>query len=275
MSKPEGLFFIREIAAACGLSINALRFYEAKALIKPAYTDPVSGYRYYSRENLLRIRMILGLKKAGLSLPEIKEYLDGVRNTEKKIRELTERRELLDRAIENLRIRATRHGDLSVQKIELPERLCLCRTIAANDAACALAAIEAFYDELVRKGICISASWPEFCEYPDNGLLEGKFKVTNFTVTACMPVDEKNAPPKTVLYPSGYAAAVNYKGSYNELWKAYEALRQYMEKHQYAPSGYPQEIYIEIGANHSICLDYENNITQLIIPIRKKKVYLP
>lgn len=269
MPKPEGLFFIREIAVACGLSINALRFYEAKALIKPAYTDPKSGYRYYSRENLLRLRTILGLKKAGLSLPEIKEYLDGVRHTEKKITELTERRELLNRAIADLQIRATRRGDLAVQRIELPERLCLCRTITANDAACALAAIGTFYDELVHKGICISTSWPEFCEYPDNDLLEGKFSMTNFTITACMPVDEKNAPPDTVLYPSGCAAAVNYKGSYKELWKAYEALRRYMEKYQYTPAGYPQEIYIEIGANHSICPDYENNITQVIIPIKK------
>jgi DNA-binding transcriptional MerR regulator len=48
-------------------------------LIKPAHTDPESGYRYYSRNNLLRLKMILRLKDAGLSLPEIKEYLDGFR----------------------------------------------------------------------------------------------------------------------------------------------------------------------------------------------------
>lgn len=275
MSKPEGLFFIREIAAACGISINALRFYEAKALIQPAYTDPESGYRYYSRENLLRLRTILGLKKAGLSLPEVKEYLDGVRHTEKKISELTERREFLNRAIDNLRIRATQYGDLTVHRIELPERLCLCRTITASDAASAVSAIGAFYDEIVHKGICISTSWPEFCEYPDNDLLKGKFKITDFTITACMPIDEKSVQSDTVLYPSGYAAAVSYKGSYLELWKAYEALRQYMQKHQYSPSGYPQEIYFEIGKNHSVCLDYENNITQVIIPIKTKKSVSP
>jgi hypothetical protein len=117
--------------------------------------------------------------------------------------------------------------------------------------------------------VTISCTWPEFCEYPDNELLKGKFKVKDFTITACLPVDKKNVPPEAVLYPSGYAAAVNYRGSYYDMWKAYEALSRYMEKHKYTPSGYPQEIYIEIAANHSICLDHANNITQVIIPIKK------
>ena len=56
MPKPEGLYSIGEMAVACGISINALRFYETKVLIKPAHTDPESGYRYYSRENLHRLR---------------------------------------------------------------------------------------------------------------------------------------------------------------------------------------------------------------------------
>lgn len=269
MSKPEGLFFIREIAVSCGLSINALRFYETKGLVEPAYIDPESGYRYYSRQNLLRLRTVLGLRNAGLSLLEIKEYLDGPKHTEKKIAQLLQRRELINRAIENLRNRATRHGELTVQKIELPERLCLCRTIAANDAACAVAGIGTFYDELIHQGICISTAWPEFCEYPDYELLEGNFKMTDFMITACMPIDKKNAPPQAVLYPSGNAASVSYRGSYNELWKAYEALRQYMKKHQYTPSGYPQEIYIEIGVNHMMNLNDDNNLTQVIIPIKK------
>ncbi len=108
MPKPEGLFHIREIAAACGVSINALRFYETKGLLKPAYTDPRSGYRYYSRENLHRLRTALGLKDAGLSLPEIKSYLDGHMDVASKIAGLEERRELLNRAIEDLKFAGRR-----------------------------------------------------------------------------------------------------------------------------------------------------------------------
>jgi DNA-binding transcriptional MerR regulator len=41
-----------------------------EGVITPAHIDPESGYRYYSRDNMLRLRTILGLKDAGLSLLE-------------------------------------------------------------------------------------------------------------------------------------------------------------------------------------------------------------
>jgi len=269
MPKPEGLFSIGELAAVCSVSVDTLRFYETKALITPAYTDSESGYRYYSRENLLRLRTILGLKDAGLSLLEIREYLDGGKHTEKKIAELTERRDLLNRAIENLRIRGVKPGDLTVHEIELPERLCLCRTVEARDGAHALLAIGEFYDELIRSGIPISRAWPEFCEYPDDRLLMGNFKVTDFIVTACLPVDKKNAPPEAVRYPAGRALAVNYRGSYYDLWKAYAALSRYMGQNGYIPSDYPQEIYLEIEADGSIHFDESRNITRVIVPVKR------
>ena len=73
MTKPKGLFSIGEIATVCGVSVDTLRFYESKKLIKPDYTDKESNYRYYSRENLIRLRIILGLKDAGLSLLELRD----------------------------------------------------------------------------------------------------------------------------------------------------------------------------------------------------------
>ncbi|MDD3168424.1 MAG: MerR family transcriptional regulator [Eubacteriales bacterium] len=267
MSKPEGLFSIGEIATACGVSINTLRFYETKALIKPARTDSESGYRYYSRENLLRLREILRLKDAELSLDEIKNYFDGHMEKDTKIAALEERREALTIAIEDLKIRNTQPGKLSVHKIFLPGRLCLCRTIKAKDGESALFAIGAFYDELICKGVQISRTWPEFCEYPDDELLSGKFKTCGFTVTACLPVEKKNAPPEAVLYPSGNAVAVNYRGSYYEIWQAYEALARFIDEHGYTPSGYPQEIYLETGADGSVQIDNDHNITRVIIPI--------
>lgn len=271
MSKPEGLFSIGEIAAVCAVSIDTLRFYETKSLIIPVHVDTESGYRYYSRENLLRLRTILGLKDAGLSLSEIKDYLNGAKQTDQKLAELTQRRDLLSRAIENLQFRGVKSGDLTVSEIELPQRICLCRTVKAKDGVCALRRIGEFYDELISRGVPISCAWPEFCEYPDEGLLKGEFPITDFAVTACLPVDKKSAPPEAVLYPAGRALAVNYRGSYYGLWKAYEALRRYMEQSGYVPSGYPQEIYLEIDADGSLDLDEERNVTRIIVPVKRNK----
>lgn len=188
-----------------------------------------------------------------------------IRNT--KIATLVERRNALSIAIEDFKIRNTRPGKLAVHKIFMPDRLCLFRTIEAKDGESALLALGGFYDELICKGVHISRDWPAFCEYPDYGLLNGEFKVSDFVITACLPIDIKNAPPEAVQYPCGNALVVNFRGSYYDIWKAYQALSRYIESHGYTPSGYPQEIYLETEADGTVQIDSIQNVTRVIIPI--------
>lgn len=60
---------IRDVARRTGLTSRALRFYEARGLLKPLRT--YSGRRLYGRGELERIQQILALKRAGLSLAQI------------------------------------------------------------------------------------------------------------------------------------------------------------------------------------------------------------
>jgi len=60
---------IRDVAKRTGLTSRALRFYEARGLLKPLRT--YSGRRLYGRGDLERIQQILALKRAGLSLAQI------------------------------------------------------------------------------------------------------------------------------------------------------------------------------------------------------------
>ena len=62
-------FDIREVARRTGLTSRALRFYEARGLLKPLRT--YSGRRLYGRGELERIQEILALKRAGLTLSQI------------------------------------------------------------------------------------------------------------------------------------------------------------------------------------------------------------
>jgi len=52
--------------------------------------------------------------------------------------------------------------------------------------------------------------------------LKGEFPVTDFNVRVCLPVDKKSAQPEAVRYPADRALAVNYRGSYYDLWSAYK-----------------------------------------------------
>ena len=65
---------IRDVAKRTGLTSRALRFYEARGLLKPLRT--YSGRRVYGRGELERIQQILALKRAGLSLAQIGRMTD-------------------------------------------------------------------------------------------------------------------------------------------------------------------------------------------------------
>ena len=67
-------FPIDEVVRRTGLTSRALRFYEARGLITPLRTG--SGRRWFGPEELERIQRIVALKKAGLSLGDIKRLFD-------------------------------------------------------------------------------------------------------------------------------------------------------------------------------------------------------
>lgn len=65
-------------------TIAALRFYDKEGLLKPAYTDSKSGYRYYLSSQLVTVQKILSLCQIGIPIEQIKimintndeQYLD-------------------------------------------------------------------------------------------------------------------------------------------------------------------------------------------------------
>ena len=67
-------FPIDEVVRRTGLTARALRFYEARGLISPLRTH--SGRRLFGPVELERVHRIVALKKAGLSLGDIKRLFD-------------------------------------------------------------------------------------------------------------------------------------------------------------------------------------------------------
>ena len=51
----DGYMTIGEVAKVKQISIKALRYYEKIGILKPAYCDPDTGYRYYKNEQMLAI----------------------------------------------------------------------------------------------------------------------------------------------------------------------------------------------------------------------------
>ncbi len=70
------MFRIGEFSKIAQVSGRLLRYYEEIGLLKPEFTDPQTGYRFYSARQLPRLNRILVLKELGLSLDQVARLLD-------------------------------------------------------------------------------------------------------------------------------------------------------------------------------------------------------
>ncbi|CAJ1001391.1 MerR family transcriptional regulator [Brevibacillus aydinogluensis] len=70
------MFKISEFSKLSQVPAKTLRFYDQIDLLKPAYTDQQSGYRYYKSEQLLDLHRILAFKDLGFTLEQIKQLLN-------------------------------------------------------------------------------------------------------------------------------------------------------------------------------------------------------
>lgn len=76
------MFKISEFSKISRVSVKTLRYYDQLGLLKPARTDGMTGYRYYTAEQLFRLHRILAHKDLGFTLDQIRTMLDEEVSTE-------------------------------------------------------------------------------------------------------------------------------------------------------------------------------------------------
>jgi DNA-binding transcriptional MerR regulator len=104
---------IGEFAAASGVPVKTLRFYDELGLLRPAGKHPLTGYRDYAPTQLAEIAAILALREIGVPLDEIRATL--------RIDSPAGRRTLLERARRGLR-QAIEENSRSLAWVEIELR---------------------------------------------------------------------------------------------------------------------------------------------------------
>jgi DNA-binding transcriptional MerR regulator len=93
---------ITELARMSGVTARTLRHYDDIGVLKPARVGD-NGYRWYEREQLLRLQEILLMRQVDLDLPTIARVLDGRHDRLAALRDHRERllaqRDRLDRLV--------------------------------------------------------------------------------------------------------------------------------------------------------------------------------
>lgn len=260
------------------ISIRMLRYYDEMGLLVPEQVDDFTGYRYYSENQLPKAGRIQALKNLGFGLSVIQEILDNYDNPEameqflqirrkelyEEEKEIKGRIRLLDSTLEWLRKDGT-IMNYSVTLKMMPERYVASvrQIIPAYDC-------EGMLWKLMNKELA-----PQNVQEanPCYGLAvfhDGEHKDSNPDVEIQLAVTGKYEDTEHVKFkvvPEIQIASVTYKGSYEQITKANEAVVNWIMKNNYDFAGKSFCIYHVSPANTS---NPEEMVTEVCFPVRKK-----
>ena len=76
MNNKNELLSVGEMSKLTGVGIRALHYYERKNILKPVYTDPDTGYRYYSFSQSTFVAMIRNLVEFDIPLKTFSDVVE-------------------------------------------------------------------------------------------------------------------------------------------------------------------------------------------------------
>ncbi len=266
------MFKIGEFSKLTQISIRMLRHYDELGLLIPAHTDPTSGYRFYTAQQLTRLNRIRALQDLGLSLEQIGILLtDDLSPAEFRAMLLLKQAEVQDRIAQE-QARLARIA-LRLQQIE-----------QANDA----------YDIRLKK---LDAQWVASLRdsietYEEIGLLYQEIyaalpKHALDGIAAAVWHDESYRErqidaealiflngPLDVLSPSrvqikqlpaAQVMSVVHEGAIDRIELAYQAVIQWIEQQAYRISGPNRELYLHVAMPFRA--DDATSVTEIQFPI--------
>lgn len=279
------MFKISEFARIARVSSHTLRHYDEIKLFQPQHIDRMTGYRYYSVEQLPRIHQIMALRELGLSLDQIKSMLhDNIQDCEIRGMLMLRRQEVIEQ-IEREHLRLNRI-DARLAQLELeeestrydiviknaPESVYLTTGhITVSDREIAEMMLEIYHtlkhetdhdigfglivvrDNPTPEGLSnIEAGYPLQKPHPGELVTASGYRLHTRTLNAC--------PELATVIHSGARR-------YNE--RAYKAVFEWMAANEYhfMTGAFAREIYLKPGRD----ADDHDNIVEIQIPISKEE----
>lgn len=277
MKKSE-LFKIGEIAKMFHLSVGTLRHYEKNGLIKPAYIDNDSGYRYYSTQQFEVLNTIRYLRTLDMPLEEIREFLENrnissIQNMLKSQRErvIEKQKELkiiekkINNRLEYLEDALNSEFDkIVLKKIEEKRVVWLKNNFEIE------AYIDNDFEKSIRKLERNQKKTAVFLGKIGLGiskekLLKKKFK--SYDRIFLILDKEDNYNGETEVIPSEMNVTLRFCGIHKDAQKYYQKLSKYIEENNLEILGFSKEISM---IDYGLTNDTTRFVTEIQIPIKQQ-----
>ena len=270
----EKLFQIGEVAKLYHLSVGTLRHYEQEGLLKPEYTDPATGYRYYSVRQFEQLTNIRYLRALGLPLQEIAANLqnrdadtiaEALRRQKALVRQKKQELDIIERKIDHrlAQLEEARHAKLDCIWLEQQPALRIVG-LRANVAFSSYLWLEHSIRKLEQgQKLPLSYLGKVGVGVTAEHLRAGEFGAYDLVF---LVLDDEDVYEGTVeQLPAGRCAAVRFRGSHEKAGEHYAHLMQYLREHQLEPAGFSREIAL---IDNCISDDPAQYVTEIRIPVQ-------
>lgn len=254
------------------VTVKTLHHYDEIGLLKPAYVDKNSGYRYYTTDQTYTLHRINALKQLDFGLDEIAKIVNGTSKNQylqkKKgelLAEIAEKTNKLSQIEFYLSEQPSTQAPYEVLIKELPEVIVASKRTILDS-----------YDDLFKimppmgkamEKLGCECAVPAYCF---NIYHDGEYKESNIDAEICEAVTQKKKDALGITFKMipkvQKAACVLHKGPYENFPKAYLALTLWMESNEYKPADSPRESYIDGLWNKENEADW---LTEIQFPIEK------
>lgn len=234
------------------LSIKALRFYDEIGLLRPAWVDPSSSYRYYRLGQANQAEAIRILRSVEMPVDEIKELLatDQPNVTRKLLDE--HRRRLADRLAHQERTLAFLEALIEREEGIMPYEVTVARVEAQQVAAFRTHTTLRHVGDAIGRGfgavmsylgrLGIEPAGPPLVVFHDviDEETQGEIEMC---IPIAAPVDGEDGV-RGVELPGGLVATTVHRGPYGEIAPAYHTLTGWIQEHGHEMAGPPREVYL-------------------------------
>lgn len=267
---------IGEFSKLSRVSVRMLRHYDEIGLLKPAYIDSFTDYRYYREDQLPTIWRITALKDMGFALADIARILAVYDDREALERFFAERERELELLADDTRRKLTLLGTARkrLRKEETMNYNVTVRTIPERNAATLHTTIPCYSAEgtvwdVLRsetKGLSLVPADPCLLGIT---YLDGEYKEENVELEAWMTVKGSYPDTEHVKFrtlPAVTVASCTYKGCYDMIGQVYAAIIEWANGNGYSFTGPMFNIY---HVSPRDTADPNEYVTEVCYPVQK------
>ena len=274
------MYGIGLVARLAQVSVRTLRHYDDLGLLKPSHVDPLTGYRHYTPEQVLRLHRILVLRDLGVPLAQIGRLLDDdvsveqlrgilrLRQAEARARlaAQTEQLRRVEIRLAQLQEASVADFDVIVKRLEPMRVIALTETLASYDqigAAC-----DRMYPRLqaalAQRGLPFTGL--SIAQYEDTG-----DEARPLRITTALPVPggvtvEGDELTTIELAAVERAATTVVRGDPAQFAGAFRALHEWVDKTGAQATALERELYIDCDGPRDAW------VTELQVPMEPARV---